>query len=58
VIVSVGECALFAEAYRQPLIGMLKELVQRMKESGLPPESDAMPVDQGIGKALPDAKIR
>jgi hypothetical protein len=29
-----------------------------MKESGLPPESDAMPVDQGIGKALPDAKIR
>ncbi len=50
---------LIAEASRMPLIETLKtELIQRMKESGLPPESDAMPVDQGIGKALPDAKIR
>lgn len=34
------------------------ELVRTMRESGLPPEEDRMPLDQGIGKELPDAKIR
>ena len=33
-------------------------LVKTMTDSGLPPEKDAMPLDAGIGKALPDAKIR
>jgi N-acetylglucosamine-6-sulfatase len=34
------------------------ELASTMRASGLPPEADKMPLDQGIGKALPDAKIR
>ena len=33
-------------------------LVKTMTDSGLPPEKDTMPLDAGIGKALPDAKIR
>ena len=33
-------------------------LVTTMTDSGLPPEKDTMPLDAGIGKALPDAKIR
>jgi N-acetylglucosamine-6-sulfatase len=40
-------------------LGELKqELASTMLLSGLPPEKDTMPLDQGIGKALPDAKIR
>jgi N-acetylglucosamine-6-sulfatase len=42
--------------------GKLKELQAELRgamaASGLPEEKDAMPLDQGIGKALPDAKIR
>lgn len=34
------------------------ELASTMRATGLPPEDDKMPLDQGIGKALPDAKIR
>ena len=50
---------LIGDVARRPLIEVLKaELLVRMKESGLAPEADVMPVDQGIGKALPDAKIR
>jgi N-acetylglucosamine-6-sulfatase len=33
-------------------------LVERMKETGLTPENDKMPIDEGIKKELPDAKIR
>lgn len=33
-------------------------LVSAMRASGLSPETDKMPVDQGISKALPDSKIR
>jgi hypothetical protein len=29
-----------------------------MQESGLTPDNDKMPLDQGIGKELPDQKIR
>jgi hypothetical protein len=29
-----------------------------MKATGLTPETDKMPIDQGIGKELPDLKIR
>jgi N-acetylglucosamine-6-sulfatase len=35
-----------------------KELARLMKASGLPPDHDAMPIDEGIGKDLPDQKIR
>jgi len=35
-----------------------QELGVAMRLSGLPAEKDTMPLDQGIGKALPDAKIR
>jgi len=34
------------------------ELARLMKESGLMPETDKMPVDEGIKTALPDQKIR
>ncbi|MBM4002487.1 MAG: sulfatase [Planctomycetes bacterium] len=44
------------------LVAMVAEmralLVKAMTESGLPPEKDTMPIDAGIGKDLPDAKIR
>ncbi len=33
-------------------------LVKTMTDSGLPPANDKMPLDAGIGKELPDAKIR
>jgi hypothetical protein len=29
-----------------------------MKETGLTPETDRMPIDEGIKKELPDQKIR
>jgi N-acetylglucosamine-6-sulfatase len=35
-----------------------QQLARLMTASGLRPESDAMPIDQGIGKELPDQKIR
>jgi N-acetylglucosamine-6-sulfatase len=34
------------------------ELLRLMKESGLTPETDKMPIDEGIKKELPDSKIR
>jgi N-acetylglucosamine-6-sulfatase len=34
------------------------ELSRLMKETGLTPQTDKMPLDEGIKKALPDAKIR
>ncbi len=34
------------------------QLVELMKHEGLTPDSDRMPVDQGIGTELPDQKIR
>ena len=34
------------------------ELERRMQETGLTPETDKMPVDEGIKQELPDAKIR
>jgi arylsulfatase A-like enzyme len=34
------------------------ECSARMKDTGLTPENDKMPIEQGIGKDLPDAKIR
>lgn len=35
-----------------------KLLAEKMKETGLTPETDKMPIDEGIKKELPDAKIR
>jgi len=35
-----------------------KELLQRMAETGLTPETDKMPLDEGIKQALPDKAIR
>ncbi len=35
-----------------------KELVRLMKATGLRPETDKMPIDEGIKKELPDQKIR
>jgi N-acetylglucosamine-6-sulfatase len=34
------------------------ELARLMKETGLTPETDRMPIDEGIKKELPDEKIR
>ncbi len=34
------------------------ELTRLMKETGLTPENDKMPIDEGIKQELPDAKIR
>jgi N-acetylglucosamine-6-sulfatase len=34
------------------------ELLRLMKETGLTPESDKMPIDEGIKSGLPDQKIR
>lgn len=42
----------------QKLSELRTELAATMRASGLPPENDKMPLDKGIGKALPDAKIR
>lgn len=44
--------------FSEKLSELRSELATAMRASGLPPESDRMPLDQGIGKALPDAKIR
>jgi N-acetylglucosamine-6-sulfatase len=34
------------------------ELARLMEASGLTPEKDKMPLDEGVKKELPDAKIR
>ena len=34
------------------------ELARLMRATGLTPETDRMPIDEGIKKELPDAKIR
>jgi hypothetical protein len=39
-------------------ITLKDELSRLMKQSGLDPANDKMPVDAGIGKKLPDQKIR
>jgi arylsulfatase A-like enzyme len=44
--------------FSEKLSELRAELAHAMRASGLPPEADRMPLDQGIGKALPDAKIR
>ncbi|MBL8810285.1 MAG: sulfatase [Planctomycetaceae bacterium] len=37
---------------------MQQELARVMNEVGLPPETDKMPLDEGVKSELPDAKIR
>ena len=37
---------------------MQRELLKVMREVGLTPENDRMPLDAGIKKELPDQKIR
>lgn len=37
---------------------MQRELLRAMRQVGLTPEKDAMPIDQGIKQELPDPKIR
>ena len=37
---------------------MKAELLQLMKQTGITPETDKMPLDEGIKKELPDQKIR
>jgi arylsulfatase A-like enzyme len=50
---------LWAEPKQAARIEELKTLLaERMKETGLTPENDKMPIDEGIKKELPDAKIR
>ena len=50
---------LIKDSKHQKLIGELKgELTHLMNETGLTPETDKMPLDEGIGKELPDQKIR
>ena len=50
---------LWAEAKQAARIEELKALLaERMKETGLTSENDKMPIDEGIKKELPDAKIR
>lgn len=42
-----------------PIVAQLKkELTRQMAQTGLTPETDQMPIDQGIKKELPDQKIR
>jgi N-acetylglucosamine-6-sulfatase len=50
---------LIADPSRKPLVASLRDqLAHLMNQSGLTPENDKMPIDEGIGKELPDAKIR
>jgi N-acetylglucosamine-6-sulfatase len=44
--------------YARVVKELQKELARLMKATGLTPETDKMPIDQGIGKELPDLKIR
>lgn len=34
------------------------ELAKQLKQTGLTPTTDTMPLDEGIKKALPDQKLR
>jgi N-acetylglucosamine-6-sulfatase len=50
---------LIGKPEHQALIGELKsELAKLMAETGLTPETDKMPLDEGVKKELPDQKIR
>jgi N-acetylglucosamine-6-sulfatase len=50
---------LIAKPKYAPIIKqMQQELDAAMQRVGLTPATDAMPLDEGIGTALPDAKIR
>ena len=50
---------LISDASKATLVGQLKgDLERLMRESGVEAGADKMPVDRGIGKDLPDAKIR
>ena len=50
---------LIKDPSKQQLIESLKiQLAVLMKQSGLDPANDKMPIDAGIGKELPDRKIR
>ena len=44
--------------YTSELKALQKELQKLMKATGLTPETDKMPLDEGIKKVLPDQKIR
>jgi N-acetylglucosamine-6-sulfatase len=45
-------------AHAATVAALRAELEQRMRETGLDPANDPMPLDEGIGTALPDARIR
>jgi len=50
---------LIKDPTKQQLIESLKsQLTALMKQTGLDPANDKMPIDAGIGKELPDQKIR
>mgnify|MGYP002631055444 FL=1 len=44
--------------YAGVLKKMQAELVKALKKTGLTPETDQMPLDEGIKSELPDEKIR
>jgi len=44
--------------YAEVVKDLQAELSRLMRETGLPPEADKMPLDEGIKQQLPDAKIR
>ena len=44
--------------YQSTIADMERRLILAMKAVGLSPDSDEMPIDQGIGQALPDKAIR
>ena len=44
--------------YAPVVKAMQEELLKVMREAGLTPETDRMPLDEGISQALPDQKIR
>jgi N-acetylglucosamine-6-sulfatase len=44
--------------YASELKTLQKELQKLMRATGLTPETDKMPLDEGIKKELPDQKIR
>jgi N-acetylglucosamine-6-sulfatase len=44
--------------YAPVLKQMQQELIEVMRQVGLSPETDVMPLDEGIKQELPDAKIR
>lgn len=44
--------------YAAVAAGLREELARVMAESGLTPDNDRMPLDEGIRQALPDPKIR